>query len=54
MAKKMLSKLLSDICGDYLEGLDEEHLKLGIWSGKRSAGWSLRRCFGQCSLAPPF
>eukprot|EP01036_Dinobryon_divergens_P036861 gene36861-48076_t len=34
MAKRLLLNVLVEFLGDYIEGLSEENLKLGIWSGK--------------------
>eukprot|EP01035_Chromulina_nebulosa_P019459 gene19459-25341_t len=34
MAKRLLLGLLVDVLGSYVEGLTEENLKVGVWSGK--------------------
>eukprot|EP01041_Mallomonas_annulata_P001683 gene1683-3255_t len=34
MAKKLLLNVLVDFLGDYVDGLSEENLRLGVWSGK--------------------
>lgn len=34
MAKRLLLKILVDFLGDYIDGLSEENLRLGVWSGK--------------------
>jgi hypothetical protein len=34
MAKSLLLKVLVDVLGKYVEGLKEENLKVGVWSGK--------------------
>ena len=34
MAKRLLLSILVDSLGQYVEGLKEENLKLGVWSGK--------------------
>jgi vacuolar protein sorting-associated protein 13A/C len=36
MAKRLLLNALLDVFGDYIEGLSQENLKLGVWSGKLS------------------
>ena len=33
MFEKEASKLLSKYLGEFIEGLDEEHLKIGVWKG---------------------
>ena len=33
MAKRLLLNILVDVLGDYIEGLTEENLKVGVWSG---------------------
>ena len=34
MAKRLLLNVLLSVLGDYVEGLSEENLKLGVWSGE--------------------
>eukprot|EP00981_Chlorochromonas_danica_P001560 scaffold341_cov154-Ochromonas_danica.AAC.4 len=34
MAKSLLLNVLTDVLGNYVEGLTRENLKLGVWSGK--------------------
>ena len=34
MAKRLLLNVLVDVLGNYVEGLNPENLKLGIWDGK--------------------
>jgi vacuolar protein sorting-associated protein 13A/C len=34
MAKSLLLKVLVDVLGKYVEGLTEDNLKVGVWSGK--------------------
>jgi hypothetical protein len=34
MAKTLLVKVLTDVLGKYVEGLEPDNLKLGVWSGK--------------------
>ena len=34
MAKRLLLNVLVSVLGDYVEGLTEENLKLGVWSGE--------------------
>jgi len=34
MAKRLLLNVLVNALGDYIEGLTEENLKLGVWSGQ--------------------
>jgi hypothetical protein len=34
MAKKLLLDALTAAIGDFVEGISEENLKVGIWSGK--------------------
>src|SRR3546814_16803683 len=36
MAKRLLVNVLLDVFGDYVEGLTEDNLKIGVWSGKLS------------------
>jgi hypothetical protein len=36
MAKKLLLDALTAAIGDFVEGISEENLKVGIWSGKVS------------------
>ena len=36
MAKKLLLNVLLSVLGDYIEGLSEDNLKLGVWSGEIS------------------
>src|SRR5690606_10673669 len=36
MAKRLLVNVLLDVFGDYVEGLTEENLQIGVWSGKLS------------------
>lgn len=33
MFEKVIENLLQSILGDYVEGLDAQTLKVGIWSG---------------------
>ena len=49
MAKKLLLDALTAAIGDFVEGISEENLKVGIWSGKVSRateGMRKRRCQG--------
>ena len=34
MAKRLLLNVLLSVLGDYVEGLSENNLKLGVWSGE--------------------
>jgi hypothetical protein len=34
MAKQLLLNALTDVIGDFVEGLSEENLKLGVWKGE--------------------
>ena len=34
MAKKLLLDALTAAIGDFVEGINQDNLKLGIWSGK--------------------
>lgn len=34
MAKRLLLNVLVDVLGNYVEGLNPENLKVGVWSGK--------------------
>ena len=43
MAKKLLLDALTGAIGDFVEGITEENLKLGIWSGK-VRGWLSQVC----------
>jgi len=36
MAKQILLNVLQDVLGDFVEGLESENLKLGVFSGKIS------------------
>ena len=36
MAKRLLLNVLLSVLGDYIEGLSEDNLKLGVWSGEIS------------------
>jgi hypothetical protein len=38
MAKKLLLDALTAAIGDFVEGISEDNLKLGIWGGKVSSG----------------
>jgi hypothetical protein len=41
MAKALLLEALTNAIGDFVEGISEEQLKLGIWSGKVNRGFRI-------------
>lgn len=34
MAKSIILSALTKVLGDFVEGLDEDHLRVGLWSGE--------------------